>query len=784
MPPGTIILIDPQGEAREVPSDAAASALDSGWRAPTEADRLGRLGQQATDEDYGGVGGGVGAAVAGGLRGATLGLSDVAMRGLGGEQARMDLEGMREANPGISTASEIGGAIAPALLSGGALTPAGAAARLGRGITELGEGAGALGRIGAATAGGAAEGALYGTGAGVSELALSDDPLTLEHVASTLSSNALFGAATGGVTGGAFKAGELGLARAKKGIDAVLERSAQDQAIAAGAVSPADVDVSLLDRAGLRAARSAELDTLEAQRAPLRSEWVDGLQGEREMALKKQIWRATEGAADRETRSIGKAYVEADIKIDRLLKDRVSLAEHPERALGPLRQQEQALGKLEAMRAAESDAFERAVADAPTTIRQEVLDNKIKGYVVGKGGLRADSPLIDQAVEHEIERRYGNLANPTRPKRLQYLDQVPDAIQANRTLQDELAGLVQPPTSARLGEIASAEDALAGPHGKSLTEHVINAIPFAGPLGTLASLSKKAIGGLRGAAGKAAARTAAAASSFLGTASKAASKAAPYAPVVATKVLGALSYAPPPPSQPRTTRDKAEPPPTKMDLAGLFKARTDEIKSQVSIAPDGSFQMRPESRQALAERLRPVAATDPRAADQLETMAARRIEYLASIMPRLPDFGVMQIGPDRRRVSDQEMRTWARAAGALENPEGVFERARHGKVVPAEAAALRAVMPGKLDAFTQQVIQGLPDRKRGLPRAQQLSLWVLTGVPIDASQTPAVLGVIQGMYASEPGTQGGTQAPTPQPQFGSVKADKGTAAQQRQGENT
>src|SRR5262245_35177743 len=121
----TIRLIDPDGIIRDVPVESAATTLqDPRWRVPTHTDDLDRVAAQAREADYGGTTGAIKAGAAGVARGVTLGLSDVAARVLGGDQAAIDLSGLREEHPTISTGSEIVGAIAPAFLSGGESLPA------------------------------------------------------------------------------------------------------------------------------------------------------------------------------------------------------------------------------------------------------------------------------------------------------------------------------------------------------------------------------------------------------------------------------------------------------------------------------------------------------------------------------------------------------------------------------------------------------------------------------------------------------------------------------------
>lgn len=204
-------LIDTEGKLRNVDEKDVANALSQGWHPETEADVSRRSGTAASQVDYGGARGVIGAVGAGLARGATLGLSDVAARLVGGEDAAQTLEGLRTENPYTSAASEIAGTLAPSLITGGAATPAGVASRVGRAVAAEGEGAGLIGRTIASAAGAGAEGALYGGGQYLSQVALENKPLSAEGFVAGMGKGALFAAPVGG----ALTLSEAALIRAK-----------------------------------------------------------------------------------------------------------------------------------------------------------------------------------------------------------------------------------------------------------------------------------------------------------------------------------------------------------------------------------------------------------------------------------------------------------------------------------------------------------------------------------------------------------------------------------------
>ena len=305
------------------------------------------------------------------------------------------------------------------------------------------------------------------------------------------------------------------------------------------------------------------------------------------------------------------------------------------------------------------------------------------------------------------------------------------------------------------GAVYSVADATGLPGGALLA-------PLAGA-GAAKLVSGRVFGRMGNAMGALAERSQKAVGAFMNTATKA-TKAAP---VIATKVLSGIRYAP----------EGAAAPETKIGhnkLATAYKSRADEIRGQVVPGPDGKSAMRPDARAAISERLSAVAAGNPKFADMLETNAVRRIEYLASKLPKRPELAGIPTGPDRWTPSDMEMRTFARHAAAVEDPYGVVERLAHGAVTPEDAEAMRAVYPELMADITGQIVSQLPSLRKSLPYHRRLALSIFTGVPVDPAMDPQVLSVLQAQYEAEP------EAPKASPQFGSVKSEVGTPAQQRE----
>jgi hypothetical protein len=727
--PPTIRVVSQQGDATDITPDMLPAYQARGFTVDTPEASANRAAAQSVADNTSTAK----AALFAGARGLTLGGSDAIARLIGGEDARLELEHNIQGAPIASTLGSLAGAL---------LTP---------GVGELGaairEGGGILRAAGAA----GAEGALYGAGNAVSELALSNDPLTAEHVASVLSSNVLLGGGIGGVAGGAFAGVERGLQLAGERLGAATAARA--------AVDGLPEDLATLDDAGLRDAAaaakashaadiSAEKASLEQLRVNQRAELANQVKDfHDELATDQPIYKAVAGDDVRAIPGIGTEVAsplrQSYVEIRRIFDNPYAVQENPTMLLRPLQKQQNALENLQQ--------------------RMPELQAALQGDARAAG-----LEYVDQALERnkafQDAIRATSKDNPATSARLAQLQAGPSA----RMQQIDAAreALKNAPELGLVGQGAKG----ATFAGVTALAHMIPGVGLAAPFVGKAAADAvgRLFGKMAGAVGKVSEKAAGAAQKFV-TATKALE---PYVAPTATKVLAQVKFGP----------GKTDVP--EDDLGALFRQRTSELYQQTMRLPDGTTAMRPEARQAMAAQLDPLRQVNPILADKVETVKARATAYLAHVAPKKPDPPALQIGPDTSRPADLAIRAWARAVRAVEDPASVEERLARGIVTPEEADAYRTVYPERFLALQQQIFAAAPELEKTLPMAKKVALSMFTGIPVTPAMQPNVLAVLQSTFDVEPGSAGGTQAPRPEPsfgRFGSLKdTDKPTPAQQRE----
>lgn len=295
--PQTVNMVADDGTVTAVSADAVAAALAQGYRVEGDRERLARLVQEQRAEEVSGLGHTIVAGVQSGANALTLGGYGALVGAAGGGDLYQQLQ---EAHPDAALAGTVIGTVAPAVatlggslvargaatgvgeLAGGAArllqaTPAGLTMRLGTRIAESG-GASVLGRTAARVGAGAAEGAIYGAGGYISDVALGNRELSADGFIGAMGEGALYG----GAAGGALSIGAEGLTAArrlfpKQEMTRAAVQKAQTEAVAA-VREAADDSKQLVDaaRAKLRDRRAVlsmdtaikqQLDEIAVQRA-------------------------------------------------------------------------------------------------------------------------------------------------------------------------------------------------------------------------------------------------------------------------------------------------------------------------------------------------------------------------------------------------------------------------------------------------------------------------------------------------------------------------------------
>ncbi len=717
-----VTLRGPGGEVTSVPEAEVPTWTALKFRPESPDEHADRVGESARNANTSALG----ATATKFLGTATLGASTIAARAIGGADEALRANREAEAHPYGSFAGDVLGSVTP----GGLVSRAGAAAK---GALAVGKEAGLLAHVASAVGSGAIEGGVMGAGAGVSEFALSEDPLTVERAVSVIGHNFATGAGVGAVAGGIAKLTERGLVRAQEAIESHIAETSKLAAV--------PDDLAGLDAKGLTAAKESHLAELETTRVADRKAIADDLGAFRNEVKDSKIFLATKEA---DAKAIGNVSelaarnAKGESALRNVLDNPIALAEKPQMALTVLQKQQSALEGL-----VKADPELRAAFAADAT------------------GARAAS-----------------------------LDAVAPTLEKNLALQERIRASMAPHASPKLDAIAAAQESLKAGGGKSAIQSmaevgmqgpIMHAVGAAIPIPVVghavgAWVAKKATDLVFNRMSLATTEVAKKTANVVGRFVDVAGKATKVAPVLATKVLQSVRFAAP------GHEDRRDEPVKTAKLDEAFHARSAEIRSQVMPGPDGRPVMRPDTRAAMAQKLLPIRTQQPIFADRMETMMAARIEYLANALPKKPDIMAMQAGPDRWKPSELAMRSWARKVAAAEDPAGVEDRLAAGTLTPEDAEAYNAVYPERAAHLKQQIQMKLPELRSSLPYSRRLALSLFSGVPVDPAMAPNVFAVLQSSFQSEDG-KGTTSAPMAAPQFGSVKKSvpEPTPAQTRSG---
>ncbi len=734
------IVDDSTGLASEVAAGdlGKVQALRQGVRAETEAELRGRENLARIEREHGGALGAAGAFTEGFADAATLGGYGALTRAILPDSYTENRRERAQSHDVASLAGTGLGIVLPALASGGAgaagslarATPAGLAARVGTGVSQK-LGGGILG-VGA---GMAAEGAIQGAGAGVSELTISADPITVERAVAAIGSNALLGGAVAGSLGVGGKA----LGATIKRVGGAARELAQSRAVTTRTGTELVGDIrGVVDGAG------DAFIVAETGRKPLQ---------------------------------------DAFARLRKLGDEPIGLAERPKIALDPIRRMSKVVRETIAEEAALSSKLAKESVDLATDLGEQIATAAPDAEITLSGtmgrrysawsGTKVPKKGLPVSIENATAFKAALEAGEVAGARAAAMERLPQFLAKLEDLEKAIVshGTVSPIAAAF--QKVSQGFALGAMTG-FLPGGLVGAAAGMVLPGFVKKVGEVVAKRLSAATAESTSRTSMAIDAFLDTGKRAART----APPLATRVLSSVRFGPEAAGPaPQVVADRR-----KSKLLDSFRERERELRDQTTTDAKGAIVMKPEARRAVSERLAGVKVVSPELADQMESVAARRAEFLASKLPRRPDIVGLQIGPDRWRPSDMAMRTFARYVAAVEDPGAVEERLADGTVTPEDAEAYRTVYPERYARLRLEIVQRLPELRASLPYRRKVALSIFTGIPVDPAMHPVVVRALQGTFVNEEGTEGGTQAPTARPQFGSVsKQDDATPAQRRAG---
>lgn len=746
----------------------------------------------------------LGATAAGAARGATLGLSDVALAETGLVDRRT-LAGLQEANPLASGGGEALGILGATLASGGAggaargavatgarvvAAPTRAVMALGRGVEALGVGAlgeGLGARLVTTAAQGAVEGSLFGVGQAVSEATIKDVPLTAERIVAAAGHGALLGGGLGagmtatgalirgvgakvgdvgasilGKMGGRASelAGELGanLPRGEATVAAMVDRYGREQAIKASG------------------ATTGMVERLQTLGKDIEDRVITGLLDRAPEALGKKagsILNAAEKAAAAER------LVQKDgERIGQMLDELAAAGQKPNVStlVGEFRQR--VAGETAAAVSPDAQRAARQMEDWLTSVEQKVGAEgaNVKTLWEARRELRKD---IDWKKPVEAGDRYNNWKRDLYRAMGDEIEATGQRAGAEGALGPDFAARWRNGNADYRASLWLEEATAKGAASDSKNR----LLGLSEQLGILGGLAQGGIAGLPLAVGGAlvqnlvrrygsdvAANVARAAtrgeavhaidqaverlmgervSAFVGGAVRAAKQLPDAAPGLAQAVE-------------RTVRaDQGSAPPSPAKAAARYQEITKDLSSQIA------------QREGRLPQLR--AELDAVAPGLGEAVAGRVVavqDFLASKMPQVPERPSLQKHLERQRLpSDSEIAKFLRYERAATDPLSVFEDARKGRLRPEGAETLRTLYPTMYQALGSATLAQVASKTERLTYDQRVGLAMLfPDLPVDPSMEPKAIRAYQSVQLQAPspfapprGQQGAPPAPSPVP---------------------
>lgn len=187
------------------------------------------------------------------------------------------------------------------------------------------------------------------------------------------------------------------------------------------------------------------------------------------------------------------------------------------------------------------------------------------------------------------------------------------------------------------------------------------------------------------------------------------------------------------------------------------KAKTEQpprVRAQAAIRDVVEAQSNPEAyAKRVEDRLRPVRDVSPDVANQLAMSSARALAFLATKLPPQFSRGPLDTGSPVGRITDQDAQRFLKYYAAVNDPMSAFRAMERGALSREAAEALRVTQPKLYADLQSQAFEHVAEQKakgKPVPYDRRVTLSLLLDVPLDPSLQPEKLRFLQQNVASSP----------------------------------
>lgn len=728
-----IVTID--GRPVTVSDEEAAQLSQVGKSTESIGATAGRLQEAGTEDYYSSAGQEVKAGAEGLLSGMSVGMSDLLLDS-------EDLRKRARYNPGVRLGTELVGAIAPLVLSGGesglasaaSLTPTALAARVG----VAGSRALRVGEVGAL----AIEGGIQGAGMAASAASLANDPITAETLLAGAGWGAALSAGMGIVSKGVTHAGQAAENR-------VLTKRAEAAEAAIRRTSPA------MDNAAVEArelAKTANRAVKEVDKA-LSSTNLKALVREYSSAGDEvRMWAASSGQPLSHFKQLlhaaqEGAQVGGEAGVAAVNAYREAVASSAEKfgvqiAMPPMPAVKQVVNLAESV-----DTLRR-IPSSPSKLAAMTDERAAEFFPNLKKALTSSGDELDGAREAVLKSLGESLGEVGLAAKGASAEDIVDSLAGYRAHLREAAKSVRqvsdsPKTASYLDFIRRAGGAGAGRAASGAARSAglgafAGGVAYTSGAGALRWLVAE-MTGLRAAAHEHLDKIIGAISP---TISRAAKEVAPVTDHLRRSIMDA-----PDKDQRRPLREAAA-------------ERIREINNIAGSAPDAAY--------SVAE---PLLGTSPEMATAVAAQLMKGLQHLGAVAPKDPGGANNLLNSDWQPSMGQTM-ALAASLEAVKAPFDALSRIFSGEGDPAASEALWSVYPGIMQEAAARVVERLPELQDKTDFATRASLSVALRVPLDGLLVGRNVEALQRALTSPPPPSSAAQMSRPENKGGRPGANQ------------